>query len=197
MLLADTMAWVFAVVGLLLALPGLWLLCRGLWPNVVEKTTADCARGLIKPLLVGIPIAGLLVFVFSLITKLHEPLNGIFGIIEVSAFLLFSSTGIAGLATVIGQRLPSPADAERPWNATIRGGVVLELAFLVPIVGWFFLLPLSLILGSGAALRAIIKTVRSRAKPAKPTPAPGETSPITAVSPPAMPFDNGTLGAPT
>jgi hypothetical protein len=146
--------------------------------------------------LVGIPIAGLLVFTFSVASKLPNPLNAFGMIIVVSSFLLFSSVGIAGLATVIGGRLPSPTDADRPWNATIRGGVVLELAFLVPVVGWFFLLPLSLILGAGAALRAIIATIRSRSKPnPKPLETADTANPLGSSTP--LQFDNGTLGAPT
>jgi hypothetical protein len=38
----------------------------------------------------------------------------------------------------------------------VRGGVVLELAFLFPIVGWFIVLPLALILGAGAAVRVVL-----------------------------------------
>ncbi len=166
MLMADTMAWVFGILGLMLALPGLWLLCRGLWPRTVELATLDCQKGLLFPLLVGIPIAGLTVATVSVVSKSPEPWNGILSILTISLAILFASNGIAGLATVVGQRLPSPADADRPWNATIRGGIVLELAFLVPFLGWFVLLPLSILIGAGATLRSIIHRIwRRKAKP--------------------------------
>ena len=94
------------------------------------------------------------------------PLGVTIGVI--SLFVLFASTGVAGLATTIGHRLPSPADADRPWKATIRGGIVLELAYLVPFLGWFVLLPGSLILGAGCAVRALIGNCRKNKAQGKP-----------------------------
>ncbi|MBP9094791.1 hypothetical protein KBI23_27475, partial [bacterium] len=57
MLMADTLAIFLVVLGFLLALPGLWLLCSGLWPTAVSRTTLDCNSGLLFPFLVGIPIS--------------------------------------------------------------------------------------------------------------------------------------------
>jgi hypothetical protein len=65
--------------------------------------------------------------------------------------MLQAHTGVSGLATSIGRRLASPLDEQRPWRSTLRGGVVLELTFLLPILGWFVIQPASIIIGSGAA----------------------------------------------
>ena len=35
MLMADTMSIFFVILGMMLAFSGLWLLCRGLWPEAV------------------------------------------------------------------------------------------------------------------------------------------------------------------
>ena len=69
---------------------------------------------------------------------------------------------MAGLATVVGERLPSPADAQCPWKATIRGGIVLELSYLLPFLGWFVLLPVSIIIGAGATTRALIRSRKQK-----------------------------------
>jgi hypothetical protein len=160
MLMADTLAIFLSVLGMLLACPGLWLLCRGLWPQTVEQTAHDCRKTLWKPFLVGIPITALTVFVVALISKLPGSLGGISAVATVCLFITYASTGVTGLATVIGERLPSPADTRCPWKATIRGGVVLELSYLLPILGWFLLLPASIIIGAGATTRTIIKWKR-------------------------------------
>jgi hypothetical protein len=160
MLMADTLAIFLVVLGFMLALPGLWLLCRGLWPKTVENATEDCQRGLLFPFLVGIPITVLTVVATIIASKSLGGASAIVALAIVCQFVLFASTGIAGLTTSIGMKLPSPADLDRPWQATIRGSVVLELAFLLPILGWFIILPSALIIGSGCALRSVIKMIR-------------------------------------
>jgi hypothetical protein len=154
MLMADTMAIFFTVLGLLIALPGLWLLCRGLWPGSVESARSDCVKTLWKPFLVGIPITAGAIFLCAMLGKLPQPVGGILAILDICLFITYASAGVAGLATVVGERLPSPADAQCPWKATIRGGVILELSYLLPILGWFVLLPSSIIIGAGAVTRS-------------------------------------------
>ena len=50
----------------------------------------------------------------------------------------------AGLARHIGLGLPAPTDAERPWLPVARGGLVMGLCFIAPILGSFIMLPLAL-----------------------------------------------------
>jgi len=60
--------------------------------------------------------------------------------------------GSAGLARLIGQRLNSPQDAQQPWKRTYRGSIVLAITFVFPMVGWFLVLPLTLLSGFGAVM---------------------------------------------
>mgnify|MGYP000222537051 CR=1 FL=1 len=168
MLMADTLAIFLVVIGFLIALPALWLLCRGLWPQAVTNTTDDCARGLLKPFLVGIPISLMAFFAATAASNAFGSVGGLITVSIICLFVFYASVGIAGLTTAIGQRLPSPADADRPWQATIRGSVVLELAFLLPILGWFIILPAALIIGSGSALRSSVFSFKNRKSNARP-----------------------------
>jgi len=65
-------------------------------------------------------------------------------------FVFYAGVGTSGFVTLIGQRLASPSDLNRPWRATVRGGVALELSCLIPIIGWLGIFPASIILGAGA-----------------------------------------------
>ena len=150
MLMADTMAIFFVILGFMLAFPGLWLLCRGLWPQVVAKADEVCARGLIKPFLIGLPITAAMVFAAAILGK-GGTVGKITAIAEVCFYLMIANSGVAGLVTGIGNRLASPIDSQQPWRATVRGGIVLELSFLLPMLGWFVILPLSVMIGCGAA----------------------------------------------
>ena len=166
MLMADTMAIFFVILGLLLAFPGLWLLCRGLWPNIVAGSADRCRKGLIKPILIGTPLsAGVIVFAI-VVAKLPGGVGAIVSAAIICAFAMVSNAGVAGFATCIGERLASPVDATRPWKATLRGGVILELSYLLPVLGWFVILPLSIIIGCGAAALSLMNLSRLRASAA-------------------------------
>jgi hypothetical protein len=155
MLMADTVAILLAVVGFLLSLQGLWLFCRALWPNKVIASATRCGRNPVKSLLAGIVVTLLMMLATVLAGQVPGPGQILaFGI--VSLYVVFSGIGVAGLATHMGQRLSSPTDDRRPWAATVRGGVVLELAYVVPIVGWFVILPASVVMGAGAATLALL-----------------------------------------
>ncbi len=162
MLMADTMAIFFSVLGFLIAFPALWLLCRGLWPDVVDSSKGDCAVTLFKPFLVGLPLTLAAFFAVAFLGKLPQPAGGISSLGLICLFITYASSGVAGLATVVGERLPSPADAQCPWKATIRGGIVLELSYLLPFLGWFVLLPVSIIIGAGATTRALIRSRKQK-----------------------------------
>ncbi|MBX9723516.1 MAG: hypothetical protein K2X81_19075, partial [Candidatus Obscuribacterales bacterium] len=132
MLFADTMAIFFVVIGFLIAFPSLWLFCSGLWPAFVQRTTDAVEKGFWKSFLIGIPITVLSVVLVVVVGKLPGSIGQIGGILAFSLLMLFAQTGVAGLAGLLGRRLRSPADIERPWKGTLRGGIVLSLSYLLP-----------------------------------------------------------------
>jgi hypothetical protein len=169
MVVADVMAVVFSVIGMLLALPGLWLLCAGLWPNQTKAAEADYATALWKSLLTGLIPAAIVFVLVAVLSKLG-PLGGIAAIFTVSVFVVYASIGISGLATLVGKRLPSPQDEACPWKCTLRGAIIIEVSCLIPFVGWFILLPMAFILGGGATTRTLFR--RKKKEEAVPAAAP-------------------------
>ncbi len=171
MLMADTLAIFLVVLGFMLAFPGLWLTCMGVWPSLVEGSRERCEKGLIKSFFIGLPITAAMVFTVAIVGK-TEGLGQASAIGIVCLYILYSNIGVSGLVTLIGKRLPSPADAERPWKATIRGGIVLELSYLLPLLGWFIILPVTWLIGCGVTTRVIFTKIwpkKSAATPEKQT----------------------------
>ena len=161
MLMADTMAIFFVILGLLLAFPGLWVLCRGLWPRAVAKAAAVCGKGLIKPFLAGLPCAAVMIFAAAVLGN-FGPAGKIAAVATVCLYLMIANCGVAGLVTVVGERLAEPSgniDSQQPWRATLRGGIALGLASLLPILGWFVILPVAVIIGCGANLLSLLRAV--------------------------------------
>jgi hypothetical protein len=160
MLMADTMSIFFVILGMMLALPGLWLLCRGLWPEAVAASADRCGKGLWSSFLTGLPITIMMVVVTTVLFKVLGPVGKVAGVGVVCLYMLQAHTGVSGLATSIGRRLATPLDEQRPWRSTLRGGVVLELAYLLPLLGWFVILPASIIIGSGAATLSLLSKLK-------------------------------------
>jgi hypothetical protein len=156
MLMADTMAIFLVVLGFLLAFPGLWLLCQGLWPRAVKRASAICGQGLIKPFLIGAPVTAVMIVIAAILGKLGTA-GKISAVGLVCFYLMFANSGVAGLVNRIGERLASVSDVGQTWRATLRGGIALELAFLLPILGWFVILPAAVTIGAGASLIALLK----------------------------------------
>ena len=148
--LGDSVALALSIFGFLLAFQGVWLVCRRYGRGASNGRPSNAAACAIACFVVGAVISGIVIF--GLILSASR--LGTFGQLAAWAiggiFLIYASVGTSGFVTHLGQRLASPSDADRPWRATIRGGIAFECACLLPIVGWLGLLPASLILGCGA-----------------------------------------------
>ncbi len=148
--------WFLIIVGICLAFPALWLLSRGLYPRQIENIANYLEKSLVKPFFIGVPIAAATFFTVAALGGKKSPFMDIAMFLILGAFLFYANIGVAGFATMIGRRLPSPVDAERPWKSTVRGGTALVLSFVFPFLGWFCILPFSLIIGAGALTNRLI-----------------------------------------
>jgi hypothetical protein len=159
MLFGDVIAISLSIIGFLLSLQGLWLVSQALWPGRVEIATRHCGKGNLKCFLVGVPVTLVGAFFAAVVSR-----AGTFG--QLSAFavallyVVYANVGVAGFVTHIGRRMSSPVDADRPWKATVRGGIALELAWLIPVLGWLGLLPITLIVGAGAMTLSFFSAAR-------------------------------------
>ncbi|HAL72532.1 MAG TPA: hypothetical protein DCP71_12250 [Verrucomicrobiales bacterium] len=149
MLFSTVLMWLLIAAGFVIALPALWLLARGLWPETVLRQQEAARKGLFKCFLLGlIPLIGSVV----LITVLSKvPKMGALAVLLGGIIIAWGFMGAGGIASLIGERLWPHAE---PWRQTKQGGLTLVLCALLPVVGWAVLLPLMAVMGWGIALRA-------------------------------------------
>ena len=153
MIMADIIFWIAIGLGLLATFVAHWLAAQALVPQTVarsaeayaQRPVACCVIGT----LIGLPTTVILI---ALLDKLPHPLLkiGVIGLLAILLILAF--LGSAGLARRVGLGLPSPADLDRPAQPVLRGGIILGLVFIAPILGWFVLMPLTFLSGLGAWL---------------------------------------------
>ncbi len=151
MILADILQWFLLILGALITLNAHWLGAHALFPGVVQRARQRYVESPVKTTLVGLAIAAPTLTLAIGIGKVAP--NPALKALAVGLGLfagLLALVGSAGLAERIGAGLPSPVDEHQPWRRVLRGGIVLGLSFLMPFLGWFVLLPWTLVSGLGA-----------------------------------------------
>jgi hypothetical protein len=141
----DLLFWLLLITGTYLALVAYWLAAVALFAPAVERARLTYAT---RP--VGSTVLGLVLFLPLLaLGKVAPGPVKLVGAVVLGALLLLALIGSAGLADKIGAGLPLPNDTARPWQRVLRGGTVLGLLFVIPGLGWFGMLPLTLASGLG------------------------------------------------
>jgi len=156
------MANITAVFGILfilgVAFPGLLSAWWLLFPATVERARLRLDRtpwrcfwlGGVLTAMLSVPIGVLLALPFG-------PAK-FTGWVLVAIALAFSALGAAGLASKMGDRLAARANAAlTPAGAFVRGAIALELAAVFPFIGWFLLIPLTIVTSLGATAFALLR----------------------------------------
>jgi hypothetical protein len=151
MIFADILFWLLVVAGGYLALNAYWLAAIALFRPAVERCHRTYGTRPVASVLIGLMVlVPTLLVAVGLAKHLPHPLDKLIlsaGLIGPGIFALIGS---AGLADRIGAGLPSPSDSLQPWRRVLRGGAVLGLMFLVPVLGWFVAFPGTILSGLGA-----------------------------------------------
>jgi len=172
MIMADVWKILFLILGTQAVMVSYWLLAAALFPQALRRARAAydqrSGRVTVTGLVTAIPTllagAGLL--------QAPKPVLKLIGGTLVSAPIALGLVGSAGLCDRIGAGLPGDADVRLPWRRVLRGGIVLSFAFVLPVLGWFVLLPWTLVSGVGASLGSLRR--RPVEAPRATTPAPVE-----------------------
>jgi hypothetical protein len=149
MLFSTVLIWLLIAVGFVVALPALWMLTGGLWPEKAGRLRRVAESGLIKSFLVGLGPLLVAVIAVSILAKL--PKMGALAALSSGVLLAWGFMGVTGRATLVGERLWPSAE---PWRQVKHGGLTLVCCALLPVVGWFVLLPLMAVIGGGIQVRA-------------------------------------------
>ncbi len=156
MIMADVLKIVFLIVGTLIVIVSYWLAATALFPQAVAQARTHYERHPVRITLLG-SVVGVPLFLLgvALVAAGPTPLLKIVGGSFASLLLLLALFGSAGLCQRIGNGMPAPLDEFQPWRRVYRGGTVLALTFVLPIVGWFAIFFWTLISGFGAALAVL------------------------------------------
>ena len=137
--------------ALFLILLGHWLVAGGMFSSTTSAIVRQYDERPVRALLLGLVTFGPIILLALNAGKIPGTPVRIAVIVAGVAALLIAFIGTAGLALRIGRNLS--ANASR-WEQCLRGGVMLGLVFITPVLGWGFLLHAGLASGFGAFLLA-------------------------------------------
>lgn len=155
MIMADVLTWFLLILGILLVFVANWVGAYGLFPGLVEASSERYGRRPVAATLLGLAVLVPLLILAAVVAQVGHPAVNMLVLLGLTAPLLLALLGSAGLALRLGAGLGSPHDQAQPWRRVLRGGVVLALVFLMPVIGWVVLMPWALVSGFGAALMAL------------------------------------------
>ena len=132
-----------------LILLGHWVTSAGMFPQATRAFAETYDRRPLRAVLVGIFTYGPLILL--LLNNAKIPSGLIRFLILVAGFgaMLVAFIGSSGLALRVGRNLCPTADT---WQQALRGGVMLALVLITPLLGSLFLLHVALASGFGAFL---------------------------------------------
>lgn len=155
MIMADVLKILLLIAGTLIVLVSYWLAAAALFPSMVSRARTAYVERPVRTTLLGAAITiPMLLVGLTLLTAAPNPALKLLGVVALSLPVLFGLLGSAGLGERIGMGLPSALDVAHPWRRTLRGGTVLSLTFLLPVIGWFGVLPWTIVSGVGASFLA-------------------------------------------
>jgi ABC-type transport system involved in cytochrome c biogenesis permease subunit len=160
---ANLIGLTLGVLALGIGLAALLLLCDIAFPTLVARARRNAQHMPWRSLLVG--LINLSFFGLLAIALLSgDEGSRVLGLIVATVLLSFVALGLAAVAQLLGERL-RPGDPSTT-RRLLAGAATLELAALVPLVGWFAVPALAGLLGYGAVVIALVRRRPSNASEA-------------------------------
>ena len=161
MTLADVLA---VAAGLAIAGAGfasLSVILSVLAPRAVTRARDQAERRPGRSIFLGVAAAIATALTAGAFLKAPAPPLHVGGVFTVLFALALAVVGGAGLSSALGVRAVSSRPGGPPSvRDLLRGALLLESASLLPLVGWFVVLPAALLLSLGAGVATVLVAIR-------------------------------------
>jgi Mn2+/Fe2+ NRAMP family transporter len=167
---AVVSAWLWVHVGVLLVVIGYAACGFALFPRVVESGRQRLETAPLRTLLIGLALS--IPWVALAIGLANAP-NGALkfaGVMLGLGWIAMALVGVTAIALTVGLR----GEVEQArWTHVARGAGFVALTWMLPVLGWFVVLPLTLACGVGCLVGFRVDR-RPASVPQAPPSAPGE-----------------------
>ena len=149
----------FLHVGVILVVTAYYAFSAALAPRITHRARVRFAQRPWLPMLIGVGFS--VPWVIAGLVLMNAPLAPakFIGVVLSLAWVLLGLIGGAGIAQHIGAPHMNPAreaHLQPSWHDSIRGGLFITLTWVLPLVGWFAMLPLTLATGVGCLFLGLL-----------------------------------------
>jgi hypothetical protein len=146
---AVVSAWLWVHIGVLLVIVGYATCGHAMLPRAVESGRRRLERAPVRTALKGLAISVPWVGVAIVLMNLPNGALKFAGVLLGLSWLAIALVGTSAVALQVGGRGESgPAR----WTHVARGGAFVALTWMLPVLGWFVVMPLTLACGLGSLI---------------------------------------------
>lgn len=149
---AAIQMYLFIHLGVILVVTAYYTVSAALAPQLAERSRTRFAQHPWSTLFIGLAVSIPWVVVAMVTLNASNGLAKFVGGILLALWILAALVGGAGVAQHIGANASSNSN---DWTQTVRGGLLMTLTWVLPVVGWFGMLPLTLITGVGCLTKDV------------------------------------------
>ncbi len=157
---AAVYTFLFIHIGVILVVTAYFTVGAAVAPTLTRRARHRFAQRPWLPAIIGLVISA--PWVAAALVLLNMP-SGAFkfaGAVAGCTWVLAGLIGGAGIAQHIGRGRDGTAE----WIQTVRGGLFISLTWILPLVGWLGVLPLTLATGVGCLVLGLFP-VQTRREP--------------------------------
>lgn len=181
MTIADVLAFALGLMVVGFGFPALFILLSLFFPKAVERSAHQVKHHAGRSLGLGL---GLLVGVFFLvgIGKALPVAGKLWIVMSLVGGLGVLMLGGAGMAVFVAERFAERISGQASLKHYFQAVLLVEVSFLLPVIGWFGVLPVMVLTMLGAGATALFP--------------PGQPTNVPTPQPPVMPFSGTRPGIP-
>jgi hypothetical protein len=154
---AVVLSFLFIHIGVILVVTAYFTLGAAVAPGLTERARVRFARRPWLPLLLGVGVSVPWVIASLVLLKLNAAPAKLAGAVLGCTWILAGLVGGSGLAQHVGR---GAGGSPPTLMHTVRGGLLISLTWVLPIVGWLGMLPLTLATGVGCLLLGLVPARR-------------------------------------
>lgn len=154
--IGDVLAVVATVVGAAASAWALTICAALVFLRRTDAAHAALHRSWAKCFVVGLIATFVLLFVSTALVSLPLPAAKLMGLFGYTATLALAAVGAAGLARLVANRIMRHDTEVSAYSALTRAAGLLVAASAFPVLGFFVIAPLLIILSIGAGTIALV-----------------------------------------